>query len=153
LLAGARGANTGQSARDYCMAAQRSKLIYMKRRFKIFGSSLVAIFLIVFRFAVDLWDFVKPTKHGAHPIAMPAMDDAGDDAADTASILERAKRQVLPPPPPFQPMRQEAWPWWNHEEDHAGYELNRQIIRNRNADFLLTVNGAHRQAMNRESAS
>src|SRR6266700_3891926 len=53
--------------------------------------------------------------------AMPALTDR-DSESTTDAIFERAKRQVAPPPV-FEPMRQDSWPW----EDETGESWHRAV--------------------------
>jgi hypothetical protein len=99
------------------------------------NSKIVGILVAAF-----LWLFGPIISHLVH-------DDETPDDDVAAAIQERQHTQIAPPPV-FQPMRQDPWPWFEDDSGVLAQQLAQQVNRRLQSNFLVVINGAHHQAMN-----
>jgi hypothetical protein len=73
-------------------------------------------------------------------------------SADPEGISQQLQMRPAPAVTPvsdFQPMQHDPWPWFDDDSWHQAVQQNNQRQRN----FVIATNGAHRQAMNELKAS
>jgi hypothetical protein len=110
-------------------------MVQLVKNSKIYGVLVAAL----------LWLFGPIISHWTH-------DDETPDEDVAPAIQEKQLTQIAPPSD-FQPMRSDPWPWFDDDSGVLAQQMAQQVNKRLQSNFLIVVNGAHRQAMNEFEAA